>query len=50
MSALPLHANPAKNSGGTHFGGTDYTETREADKNYFLKGILGIFLGIPDLG
>ena len=44
-SALPLHANPAKNSGGTHFGGIDYTESEEADKNYFLKKILAIFLG-----
>ena len=45
MSALPLHANPARNSGGTHFGGIDYTVSQEADKNYFLKGILAIFLG-----
>jgi hypothetical protein len=45
MSALPLHANPARNSGGTHFGGIDYTESEEADKNYFLKRILDIFLG-----
>ena len=45
MSALPLHANPARNSGGTHFGGIDYTVSQEAGKNYFLRGILNIFLG-----
>jgi hypothetical protein len=45
MCALALHANPARDSGGHTFGGTDYTVTREADKNYFLKGILDIFLG-----
>ena len=44
MCVRPLHANPARDSGGTHFGGVDYTVNQEADKNYFLKRIFGYFL------